>query len=503
MDFNTKEKDGNTVTERKIIATVDAKSIILETERVRLKPRIGLLGGVAFVVGAVIGSGIFISPRGALQNSGSVGLSLVIWALCGVFSMLLGLVYAELGVIFPKSGGDYVIIREGIGDIPAFLVAWTQCTVSQGGSRAVLALVFADYVCVPIFGSCTAPDSIRKSIAGAMLLLLAITNAVSVRLVSSVQGFFTITKVLALVVITIGGIIFMSEGKLQNFENSFEGSSSDISKIALAVYSCMWAYGGYNNLNEISEEIIKPKKNIPLAIIISLTLVTVVYLTTNVSYFTLLSKSDFLSVPAVAFAWGERALGAAAIFIPICVMCSVYGASNGGFFTDVRVRFAAARCGHLPEVLSFLHYRTRIPLASLLFNVVTSLILLIPGDISELINLVSFVGFLIQSLTIISLLRFRFQRRHQPRKMDEFRLPIVMSVLALLICLLMFVAPLVRNPNIEFIYGLAFILSGFIVYVPFVYFGLKFPGFDHVTVLAQLMMDICPTVLDKDLDIKG
>ena len=501
MELNFNGQQEAKLRDIKGAATNNKPTVVFENERLLLKPRLGLWTAVAFVVGSIIGSGIFISPRGALANSGSVGLSLVVWAACGVISMILGFVYAELGVIFPKSGGDYSIIKEGIGDIPGFLVAWTQCVVTQAGSRTVLALVFADYVCVPIFGGCPAPNSIRKTIAAGKLILLAITNTVSVRLVASVQGFFTATKVIALVVITIGGILFMSQGRVENFENSFEGSSTDVTKIALACYSCMWAYGGFNNLNEIIEEIINPKKNIPLAIVISLTLVTGIYITTNVSYFVLLSKSDFLSVPAVAYTWGERALGSAAIIIPICVMLSVYGASNGGFFTDVRVRFAAARSGHLPEVLSFLHHKTRIPLASLVFNTAASLIMLIPGDIRQLINLVGFVGFLTQGLTVISLLRFRYQRRHLTRKTGEFRTPLIVPLLALVVCTLMFVAPFITDPKIEFFYGIAFILSGFIIYVPFVYLDKKIPGFDKVTVLAQLMMGICPTVLDSDLQL--
>ena len=502
MDSQASKVPGTILSERKVTRPTDhIPKVVVENERLRLKPRIGLWTAVAFVVGAIIGSGIFISPRGALANSGSVGLSLVVWAVCGIISMLLGFVYAELGVIFPKSGGDYAIIKEGIGDVPAFLIAWTQCLVTQAGSRTVVALVFADYVCVPFFGGCPVPNNIRKSIAAGKLLMIAITNAISVRLVASIQGFFSSTKVIALVVITIGGIFYMSEGRLENFSNSFEGSSTDITNIALACYSCMWAYAGFSNLNEITEEIINPKKNIPLAIVISLTLVTGIYITTNVSYFVLLSKSDFLSVPAVAYAWGERALGSAAIIIPICVMLSVYGAANGGFFTDVRTRFAAARSGHLPEVLSFLHHETRIPLASLVLNTTISLTLLIPGDISQLINLVSFVGFLQQGLTVASLLRFRYQRRHLPMKKGEFRMPIIVPVFALLICSLMFVAPFINDPKVEFFYGLGFILSGFIVYIPFVYLERKTPGFDKVTSFAQLMLQICPTVLDADLQM--
>ncbi|XP_060567979.1 b(0,+)-type amino acid transporter 1-like [Ruditapes philippinarum] len=486
----------------KAVTSIDGNKIevTVETDRIRVKERIGLFGGIAFIMGAVIGSGIFISPRGALKNSGSIGMSLVIWALCGFLSMVIGLVYAELGVLLPKSGGDYTIIKTGIGGIPAFLISWTQFTVTQSGGRAVLALVFADYFCAPIFGKCEAPDSIRKSIAAVEILLLAITNTISVRLVSSMQGLFTCFKVLALIVITVGGFVYLFQGKTENFNDSFHGTTDDISIITLAIYSCMWAYDGYTNLNDFAEEIIQPKKNIPKAIIISMTLITIIYITTNVSYFVMLEKSEFLAVPAVAFTWGERVLGPAAILIPISVMCSVHGTSNGGFFSNVRVRFAAARAGHLPEVLSFLHHKSRIPLASLFLNTVFSLVMLIPGDIGELINLVSFVGFLTNVLTIISFLRIRYQRRNDERNEDDFRIPLFIAVLALAICSFMVIAPFISNPKIEFIYGAGFVLSGIVLYIPFVYFEWRLPCCDNITCFVQLLMGICPTVLDQDLD---
>ncbi|XP_052801347.1 b(0,+)-type amino acid transporter 1-like [Mya arenaria] len=473
----------------------------VQVGRIRVKERLGLFAGIVFIIGAVIGSGIFISPLGALKNSGSVGASLLIWVACGILSIIIGLVYAELGVILPKSGGDYTIIRTGIGNIPAFLISWTTTTVTHAGSRAVLALVFADYLCAPIFGACKAPDSIRKMIAAAQLLLLAITNTISVNIVASVQGLFTFLKVAALVVITVGGFVYLFQGKTENFEDAFEGTTNDVTSITLAVYSCMWAYGGYNNLNEIAEEMINPKKNIPKSIIISLTLITLIYISTNVSYFTLLSKDEFLSVNAVAFSWGERVLQAGAIFIPLSVMCSVYGASNGGFFTDVRVRFAAARAGHLPEILCYLHHKTRIPLGALIFNTGVSILMLIPADVSELINLVSFIGFLTQGLSIVSFMKLRYHRRNKPVNKDDFRIPMVLAVIALLVCIFMVVSPFISNPKIEFLYGAGFILSGLILYFPFVHFGWIIPGWDKVTTFFQLFMEMCPTVLDADLDI--
>ena len=315
------------------------------------------------------------------------------------------------------------------------------------------------------------------------------------------QGLFTFLKVAALFVISIGGVVYLFQGKTENFADSFNGTTNDVTSIALAIYSCMWAYSGYNNLNEIAEEIVNPKKNIPKAIIASLTLVTIIYISTNVSYFTLLSKEEFLSVNAVAFTWSERVLGAAAIFIPLSVMCSVHGASNGGFFTAVRLRFAAARAGHLPEMLSFLHYKTRIPLVSLIFNTFVAIVMLIPVDIAELINIVSFIGFISQGLTVVAFLKMRYDIRNKPVNPDHFRIPIVVAVVALMVCIFMTVSPFISNPKIEFLYGVGFVLSGLLLYLPFVYLGWKLPGWDAFTTISQLSMELCPTVLDDDLDL--
>ena len=473
----------------------------IEKDRICVKQRIGLFGGIAFVVGSIIGSGIFISPRGALAYSGSVGLSLIIWAGCGLLATTLAMVYAQMGVLMPKSGGDYTYIRIVIGDLPAFLVTWIQTTIMQPGSRTVLSLVFADYLCAPIFGGCGPPNSVRKTIAAAELIFLAGTNILSVRFATAMQGLFTSLKVLALVIISVGGVVFLAQGQTDNFKNTFEGSTNDVSTISLAIYQCMWAYSGFNSLNEISEEIIQPRKNIPRVIILSLTLVTVTYIATNVSYFTLLTKSEFLSVPAVAFAWGNRALGSAAIIIPISVMCSVHGAANGGIFADGRTRFAASRAGHLPEVLSFLHHRTRIPVASLILNNLCSLILLVPGDIAELINLISFMYMVIIFFTVISLLKLKYTRRKSKIETEAFSIPVAIPMLALLITIFMIISPFLSDPKIEFLYGIAYVVAGVLMYVPFVYFNWKIPGFDQVTTFIQLILEVCPTVLEDDITV--
>lgn len=126
--------------------------------RVKLKKEIGLFSGVMIVVGTIIGSGIFVSPKGVFEHAGSVGASLVIWVLCGLFSMIGAVCYAELGTSIPRSGGDYAYVLEAFGPLSAFLRLWVTVLVVQPATLAVLSLTFATYMVKPLYPDCEPPD---------------------------------------------------------------------------------------------------------------------------------------------------------------------------------------------------------------------------------------------------------------------------------------------------------------------------------------------------------
>ena len=142
-------------------------SVESSKERFNLKQKLGLGGGIAVIINSIVGSGIFVSPTGVLSGTnGSVGLSLVLWAACGIIAMLVASCYMELVSMFPESGSEYAYLKRGYGRAGptlAFMFIWASLLISQGSSRAGISLVFGSYLVAPFYdGNCDPPDIVVK-----------------------------------------------------------------------------------------------------------------------------------------------------------------------------------------------------------------------------------------------------------------------------------------------------------------------------------------------------
>jgi solute carrier family 7 (L-type amino acid transporter), member 5 len=229
-------------------------------QKVQLQKNLGLFNGISIIVGVIIGSGIFVSPKGVVLQAGSVGLSLIIWVLCGVLSIFGAQTYAELGCMIPKAGGDYEYIMAAFGGCYGFLFVWAQLILIIPTANAVAALTFADYILKPVYTTCETPLIPRVLLAACAVLLLTFINCVSVKWTARIQNVFTAGKVIALIVIIVMGAYCLVMGRVENFRAPFEGTSTNPGHIALAFYSGLFSYAGWNYLNFVVEEIKEPLK---------------------------------------------------------------------------------------------------------------------------------------------------------------------------------------------------------------------------------------------------
>ncbi|XP_067283509.1 cystine/glutamate transporter [Pseudorasbora parva] len=403
----------------------------MKDDPVHLRRTIGMLPSISLIIGTVVGSGIFIAPKGVLMNSGSVGLSLLVWALCGVLSTFGALCYAELGTTFTKSGGHYTYLLETLGPLPAFLRLWTEFIFIRPAVASYVSLAFGRYVVEPFFFPCAAPTALIKLVSVLGVTFVVAVNCWSVSMAARTQVSLTFIKMFALILIIIPGIMALASGKTENFQNAFDSDSLSLTKLPLAFYSGLYAYGGWFYLNFITEEVINPNRTIPFAIIFSMVTVTVCYVLVNVAYYTVMTADELLISDAVAVTFAGRTLQGLAPAIPILVALSCLGALNGGFFGSPRMLFVGAREGHFPVIFSMIHIRRQTPLPAVLFLYPLVIIMLGRGEIFQLINFASFSRWLFIALATLGLIIHRYRFPEHPR---PFKVPLAVALVFTIVC---------------------------------------------------------------------
>jgi len=435
---------------------------LMELERsndtVELKPKMTLLNGVTVIVGSIIGSGIFVSPSGVLMNTGSVNMSLIIWITSGIFSMVGAYCYAELGCMIKKTGADYAYIMVTFGDFLAFIRLWVECMIVRPCSQAIVALTFAIYASKPFFPECDPPDEAVRLLAAICICILAFINCWDVKWATAVQDIFTYAKLLALFIIIATGIVQLGKGNIENF--NFDDTEKDYKKVALSFYSGLFAYNGWNYLNFVIEELQDPVKNLPKAIAISIILVTVVYVMTNIAFYTTLSVPEVLGSEAVAVTFAERLYGPVAFMIPVFVAMSTFGGVNGILLTSSRLFYAGACEGQMPEILSMIQVNKMTPAPAVLIVALLSLGYLCSSDIFALINYVGFATWISIGLAVLCLpwLRWKHPEWNRPLKVN-----LIFPVLYIIATIFITIVPMMAKPK-ETGIGTVIILTGAPVY---------------------------------------
>ncbi|XP_012942202.2 b(0,+)-type amino acid transporter 1, partial [Aplysia californica] len=230
-------------------------------------------------------------------------------------------------------------------------------------------------------------------------------------------------------------------------------------------------------------------RNLPRAIIVSVSSVIVIYALTNIGYLSVMTTTELLDADAVAVLWGDRVLRGASVIIPLSVMVSTFGSTNGTAYAGGRSVFAAARDGNFPEVFSLITVKQMTPLPSMVFTICLAIVFVLLGDIASLINFFSFTAWLFYGATFASLVVFRFKYKDTPR---PYKVPIIIPIIMILFSIYLVIAPIVQDPSLEFLYAAIFVVGGLVFYLPFVHYKLKLPYFDEITLFIQLVFGASP-----------
>ncbi|MBC2870066.1 APC family permease [Bittarella massiliensis (ex Durand et al. 2017)] len=446
------------------------KAQALASEKTELKREVGLFGGVSVLGGIMIGSGIFYLGSIVLQRSGmSMGLALLVWALGGLVVLFSGICYAELGAMMPKAGGGYVYLREAYGERVAFMSGFSNFILGSSGSIAALAVAFPEAIAslVPL------SPLACKAIAIGMIVLLSAINLFGIKLGSRIQNFFMILKLLPIVLIIVCGI-FMGQQtpNLSLVPDPAIAGTPSLFKIcgmvAFGVVATLWAYEGWTNLNTISEEIKNPKRNLPLAIILSIVGVMLIYVLFNFAIYRTLPYETITAM----LASGDLFLGTAAantlfgsagkIIVGSTMIVAIFSALNGCVMVFPRTYYAMARDGAFFKSAAKLHPKYKTPVFAIVLSGVVSIVLVCMQNLSQLTSLVAFCGMFFNTMTFYAVIRLRKKYPDLERPYKVWGYP-VMVVLVILITIGLLINTLVESP-VTSIIGLSVPAVGLLLY---------------------------------------
>jgi APA family basic amino acid/polyamine antiporter len=447
------------------------------------------------VAGSMIGSGIFIVSADITRNVGSAGWLVAVWLLTGFMTLTAALSYGELSAMFPKAGGQYVYLKESYNPLLGFLYGWSFFSVIQTGTIAAVGVAFSKFAGY-FFPSLEMTDANilmqigflkiypAQILSIATIILLTYINTKGVQGGKMIQSTFTITKLASLFGLIVFGFLLASKASIwdANWANAWEMKTiaSDnstapifgvaiLGAIAASMVGSIFSSDAWNNVTFIAGEIKNPKRNIGLSLFLGTLIVTVIYISANLMYLSVLPLNEIANAPAdrVAVAASNVIFGNIGTYvIAVMIMISTFGCNNGLILAGARVYYTMAQDGLFFKKAGTLN-KHAVPAWALWAQCIVAGLLCLSGRYGDLLDMVSFIVVIFYILTIIGIFILRKKRPELERPYKAFGYPVLPAIYILMgtcFCVLL----IIYKPNFTWP-GLIITLLG----VPLYYLALR------------------------------
>jgi basic amino acid/polyamine antiporter, APA family len=392
---------------------------------------LSLLDSVLLLCGGIIGSSIFLTAKDIAGPLPHPMLFLLVWILGAGISLLGCTAFAELGSMFPDSGGQYVYLREAYGDLPAFLYGWMLFSVANGGTIAALSVASAAYLggVVPaisqehvIFAAAGIVLTRAHVVALVAIFIVTWINVVGLRWGTILQNLATWAKFAAMAAFVILGFA-IGKGDWHHFSaapgqslNLGLSSGQLVSAFGVALIAVFWAYDGWVYITWVSGEVKDPRRNVPRAMVLGVVAVGIIYMAMNMTYVYALPMGEIAKHEIIAHAAAVALFSpAAAVWLSALIAVSCFGAMASCTMSGARVYFAMARDGAFFQKMAEVHPKWRTPAFSLIGQGIWGAVLTLSGRYDQLYTYVMFGMVLSYTLTVIGLFILRWKRPELPR----------------------------------------------------------------------------------------
>lgn len=458
-----------------------------------LNRTLGLFASTLMVVGIVIGSGVFKKIVPIAQTGLSETAILMAWILAGIISLFAAFTVSALASLTEESGGLYEYFRLSFGNFFAFISGWADFIIISPAAIAALAFLFGEVInsFIPLpkpfdawkdfsIGGFIFPfaNSGVKMVGIFAIIVLTGINSLGSRESGVFNSIITSAKILGISVLIIVGLAYsgpetQSSNTMFNNVNAPEGMLF-YSAFFAAMLSAFWAYNGWETATNISGEIINPKRNLPLALTIGLSLVALVYTLLNYTYMNVLSLQQIRAIDVNqigAFVVAETLLGTfGKILLIVLLIICVFGALNSNIVSSPRKFYRMAQQGYLFSHLKKVHPRFRTPHVSLNYMMILGCVMLISGSFDTLTNMVIFLNFVFYGFLAFAVLRMKRKGMIQAKVTGYPFVPIVL----LLFSIALTINTIWVQPQ-QSLVGIMLVLSG----VPVYYYFKKRKQFYH------------------------